>query len=91
VLLAQLLHGGGFIVITVSMAYWISDHVSPEQRAGGQALLNMFTFGLARVLGNLLAGWLARGMGLGAAFLASAGLCAGALVCFAPRAFGKHR
>lgn len=88
-LLAQLLHGSGFIVITVSMAYWINDHVPPEQRAGGQALLNMFTFGLARVLGNLLAGWLARRMGLGAAFLASAGLCALALICFAPRAFGK--
>ena len=90
-LLTQLLHGCGFIVITVSMAYWISDHVPPEQRAGGQALLNMFTFGLARVLGNLLAGWLARGMGLGAAFLASAGLCTLALACFVPRAFAKRR
>ena len=90
-LLAQLLHGSGFIVITVSMAYWISDHAPPEQRAGGQALLNMFTFGLARVLGNLLAGWLARSMGEGAAFLASAGLCALALICFAPRAFAKRR
>ena len=75
-LLTQLLHGGGFIVITVSMAYWISEHVPGEQRAGGQALLNMFSFGLARVLGNLLAGQLARSMGEGAAFLASAGLCA---------------
>jgi len=69
-------------VVTVSMAYWINDHVPAQQRAGGQALLNMFTFGLARVLGNLLAGWLARRMGEGAAFLASAGLCVLALVCF---------
>lgn len=90
-LLAQLLHGGGFIVITVSMAYWIYDHVPREQRAGGQALLNMFTFGLARVLGNLLAGWLSRRLGLGAAFLASAGLCALALAGFAPWTFAKRR
>ena len=88
-LFAQLLHGGGFIVVTVSMAYWISDHVPREQKAGGQALLNMFTFGLARVPGSLLAGMLARRLGMGAAFLASAGLCALALVCFVPRAFGK--
>ena len=91
VLLTQLLHGSGFIVITVSMAYWIYDHVPPQQQAGGQALLNMFTFGLARVLGNLMAGLLSRRMGYGAAFFASAGLCALALICFAPRAFAKRR
>ena len=88
-LLAQLLHGSGFIVIAVSMAYWINDHVPREQRAGGQAVLNMFTFGLARVLGNLLAGWLSRRLGLGAAFMASAGLCALALACFGGWMFWK--
>lgn len=90
-MLTQLLHGGGFIVVTVSMAYWIRDHVPPEMKAGGQALLNMFTFGLARVAGNLLGGLLARRMGEGAAFLACAGLCMAALVIFAPRAFAKRR
>lgn len=89
-LLTQLFHGGGFIVITVSMAYWINDHVPKEQRAGGQALLNMFSFGMARVLGNLLAGQLARWLGERAVFLVSAGLCLASLAVFVPRVFLKR-
>lgn len=89
VLFTQLLHGSGFIVVTVSMAYWINGHVPPEQRAGGQALLNMFTFGLARILGNLLAGLLAQRLGEGAAFIASAGVCAAAPVVFALKTAGR--
>ena len=75
-LLSQLLHGGGFIVITVSMAYWISDQVPDELRASGQALLNMVTFGVARISGNLLGGALAQALGRGGAFIAAAGVCA---------------
>lgn len=90
-LLTQLLHGGGLIVVTVSMAYWINDHVPKAQRAGGQALLNMFTFGFARISGNLLGGWLAQRMGISAAFLAGAIFCAAALAIFAPLVFAKRR
>ena len=79
-LLSQLLHGGGFIVITVSMAYWISDQVPDELRASGQALLNMVTFGVARISGNLLGGALAQALGRGGAFIAAAGVCAAAAV-----------
>lgn len=75
-LLSQLLHGGGFIVITVSMALWISGNVPEELRASGQALLNMCTFGLARIPGNLLGGWVAENWGRGTAFLACAAICA---------------
>ena len=89
-LLSQMLHGGGFIVMSVSMAYWISDHVPEELRASGQGLLNMVTFGAARVLGNLGGGLLAQATGKGGAFLAGAGVCVLSLCAFAPWAFGKR-
>ena len=88
-LLSQLLHGGGFIVMTVSMAYWIADHAAPELRASGQGLLNMVTFGAARILGNLGGGLLAQVLGRGSAFLAGSGVCALALCAFAPWAFRR--
>lgn len=79
-LLSQILHGGGFIVLSVSMAYWISEHVPSSLRASGQALLNMATFGIARITGNLLGGCLARGLGRGGAFLAASALCGAVFV-----------
>ena len=88
-LASQILHGGGFIVMSVSMASWIADHVSPELRASGQGLLNMVTFGAARILGNLGGGLLAQSVGRGGAFLAGAGVCLLALCAFAPWAFGR--
>lgn len=87
--LSQLLHGGGFIVMTVSMAYWIAENVPPELKASGQGLLNMVSFGAARVAGNLLGGWLAGAVGRGGAFLAGAGVCGLALCVFAPGAFRR--
>lgn len=77
-LVSQLLHGGGFIVISVSMAQWIGHHVPGDLRASGQSLLNMVSFGLARILGNLLGGWIAQHLGISAGFYAGAALCAGA-------------
>ena len=77
-LLSQALHGGGFIVITVSMAYWIGEKVSESLRASGQGLLNMVAFGLARISGNLLGGWAAQIWGMERGFLAGAALCAAA-------------
>ena len=88
-LASQILHGGGFIVLSVSMAYWIADHASPELRASGQGLLNMVTFGAARILGNLGGGLLAQTVGRNGAFLAGAGVCLLALCAFAPWAFGR--
>lgn len=81
-LFGQLLHGGGFIVISVSMAYWIHDHVPEERRAAGQALLNMLTFGAARISGNLLGGWTAQRMGMDMGFAACAALCLAAAGIF---------
>ena len=81
-LLTQLLHGGGFIVLSVSMAKYVADRVAPELRTSGQMLLNMVSFGAARVIGNLGGGLLAEGIGRGAAFLVGAGVCIAALVAF---------
>ena len=81
-LLTQLLHGGGFIVLSVSMAKYVADKVAPELRTSGQMLLNMVSFGAARVLGNLGGGLLAEHIGRGSAFMLGAGVCAGALVAF---------
>lgn len=74
-LLSQILHGGGFIVLSVSMACWIDGHVPRSLRTGGQALLNMVSFGVARISGNLLGGMLAQKMGRGGAFIVGAALC----------------
>lgn len=74
-LLSQLLHGGGFIVLSVSMAYWISEHVPASLHASGQMLLNMATFGIARISGNLAGGFLAQVLGRGGVFLTGAALC----------------
>ena len=81
-LLTQLLHGGGFIVLSVSMARFIADRVAPQLRTGGQMLLNMVSFGAARVIGNLGGGLLAEHIGRGAAFLTGAGVCAASLAAF---------
>ena len=81
-MLTQLLHGGGFIVLSVSMAKYVSDRVAPELRTSGQMLLNMVSFGAARVIGNLGGGLLAERIGRDAAFLTGAGVCAGALIAF---------
>ena len=77
-LLSQLLHGGGFIVITVSMAYWIGEHAPRDLQASGQSLLNMVSFGLARIIGNLGGGWIAQRWGMEGGFLLGAALCAAA-------------
>ena len=90
-LASQLLHGGGFIVMSVSMARWISENVPPELRASGQGLLNMVGFGAARIAGNLLGGWIAGTLGRGAAFLAGSAVCVAALAAFAPGALRRGR
>ena len=82
-LMTQLLHGGGFIVLSVSMAKYIADRVAPEQRTSGQMLSNMVAFGAARLIGNLGGGLLAEHIGRGSAFLAGAGVCIAALLVFA--------
>lgn len=81
---SQLLHGWGFIVMTVSMAKYISLHVPDELKARGQMLLNVAGFGVARVVGIVLGGIIAGGIGVQNGFWISAAISAFALALFAP-------
>ena len=83
-MLSQLLHGGGFIVMSVSMAKHIQNTVPAELKSSGQMLLAMASYGFARAVGNLLGGTLANAFGRQNVFFLSAGICALALAIFAP-------
>ncbi len=85
-LASQLLHGGGFIVITVCMAKFISLHVPDELKASGQMVLAIAGFGISRVFGILGGGLIAGALGsIAWGFVCMAGLCLVALIVFAPR------
>ncbi|NLD60186.1 MAG: MFS transporter [Clostridiales bacterium] len=81
---SQALHGLGYIAISVTMALFISRSVPKELRASGQALNSVFSFGLARVIGNALGGLAADAFGDAGGFLLCAGLCAASLALFFP-------
>lgn len=83
----QLLHGGGFIVMTVSMAKYISRHADENLRASGQMLLSMVSYGVARVSGNLGGGLLAEKIGSANVFFICTGICLVSVCIFAPKAF----
>ena len=83
-LFSQLLHGWGFIVMTVSMAKHISRTVPAELQSSGQMLLAMVSYGLARAAGNLGGGLLANAFGQQNVFFLTAAICAVTLVIFAP-------
>ncbi len=75
-LLSQLLHGAGFVIITVTMARYISLVVPDELKAGGQMLLSVAGYGLARVFGVFCGGFISDLTGGPAGgFLAMAALC----------------
>lgn len=84
-LLSQLLHGGGFIVVSVSMAKFIARHVGADLQASGQMLLNMASFGIARLAGNLGGGIFAQRFGSRASFLLGASICLLCAVFFVPK------
>lgn len=89
-LFTQALHGGTFIVITVCMAQYISLTVPDEIKAGGQMLLAVVGFGLARVFGTFCGGFISRmAGGIQGGFLAMAALCFLALVTFGPHFFRR--
>ena len=83
-LASQLLHGWGFIVMTVTMAKYISLTVPEALRARGQMLLAVSGFGVARVLGNLGGGFIAKAIGYKATFGLMAALALASLIAFAP-------
>ena len=83
-LAAQLLHGLGYIAISLGMALYIRREVAKEAQASGQALLSVFCYGLARVLGAALGGAAARAFGEAGGFVACALLCFSSLAIFFP-------
>lgn len=90
VLCSQVLHGGGFIIMSVSMAKHVNATVPAELKSSGQLLLAVVGFGLARVFGILGGGLLSSALGgTRHAFLIMAGVCALALILFAPRYFRR--
>lgn len=92
VLCSQVLHGGGFIVMSVSMAKHVNATVPAELKSSGQLLLAVVGFGLARVFGILGGGLLSSTLGgTRHAFLIMAGVCALALILFAPRYFRRAK
>lgn len=90
-LLSQLLHGGGFIVVSVSMAKFIACHVGADLQASGQMLLNMASFGIARLAGNLGGGIFAQRFGSRATFLLGAAICLLCAAFFAPKTIREQK
>lgn len=86
VMLSQMLHGGGFIVMSVSMAKHAAAALPEELKTSGQMLIAMAGFGVARVFGILGGGLLADMLGgVQQGFWLMAGVAAVGLVIFAPK------
>ncbi len=79
IIASQLLHGWGFIVMTVCMAKYISQTVPEALQASGQMLLAIVSFGVARAAGNLGGGLLAECIGRQQVFFVCAAICAATL------------
>lgn len=89
VMLTQVLHGWGFIVMTVSTSKYINNTVPPELKSSGQMLLAVVGYGIARVVGSLGGGLLASAVGMQNGYWVCAAITLGALVAFAPSYLGK--
>lgn len=84
-LISQVLHGGNFIVVMVTMAMFINHSVPDEIKAGGQMLLGVVGYGLARVFGTFIGGSISRlAGGPAGGFLAMAAFCLAAVFSFGP-------
>ena len=79
VVLSQLFHCWGFIVITVTLSKYVQATVPDEKKASGQMLISVFGFGVARVIGYFGGGVLSDMLSRQSVFYISAAVC---LVCF---------
>ncbi|NLG24958.1 MAG: MFS transporter [Clostridiales bacterium] len=85
VLISQVFHGWGFIVMTVSMSMYVNQTVPPELKASGQMLLAVVGFGLARAFGILGGGLLSGALGgIRGGFWLMAAISGAALAAFTP-------
>jgi len=82
---SQVLHGLGFIVMTVCTSQYVSLTAPDELKTSAQMLLSVVGLGIARVPGILLGGLVSRAMGGEAGgFLLMSVLSLAALCIFAP-------
>ena len=91
VMATQLFHGWGFIVMTVTMAYYVNDHVPDELKASGQMLLGVVGFGVARVIGNLGGALCINWFGRQGTFFVSAAISGLAVLLYMTRYLGRGR
>lgn len=75
VLVANILHGGTFIVVTFCMATYINRKVPKELRTSGQTLVGLVGLGIARFIGSTLGGALSDLVGVREVYLYSFVLC----------------
>ena len=83
----QALHGVMVLVIHVAPPMYIDRRARPAFRNSIQGLYAMAVYGIGRILGNLLAGWVGDESSLPTMFLYAAGLCVVA-ACLLGLAFG---
>ncbi len=74
VLPVQALHGLIFIVLTVTMAYYINKHVPKELKASGQTLHGLLTLGAARIIGSFAGGIATQQLGIRTVFMYNSGI-----------------
>lgn len=55
---SNLFHGGGFIVLHLTLVRYVADTVHPGLRATGQAVVSVALFSMSRAAGGLLGGWM---------------------------------
>ncbi|WP_028559373.1 MFS transporter [Paenibacillus pinihumi] len=65
----QALHGLIFIVLTVTMAYYINQNVPKELKASGQTLNGLLTLGAARIIGSFAGGIATHQFGMRKVFM----------------------
>ncbi|MCR4620973.1 MAG: MFS transporter [Clostridiales bacterium] len=87
---SQVLHGFGFIVITVSAAKYLQKVAGDGEKATAQLLLGVFGFGLARGIGYLAGGALSDLIGRQSVFFICSAICVACLAVFAPYYF-RHK
>ncbi len=78
----QLLHGMTVLVIHVAPPIFLDRRAETGYRNSIQGLYAMAVYGVGRILGNLLAGWVGDAASLETVFLYAAGLCVAAAVLF---------
>ena len=88
-MLSQVFHSFGFIVITVTVSKYVQATVPENRKAGGQLLISVFGFGVARVIGYFGGGVLSDLMGRQSVFYICAAVCAACLALFAPYYFRR--